>query len=99
MEHPAQPRSLGKGSTRKIKRIGVFSAAVFPAAIKNGYRIFAVKCKECHELDKSLQAGASPAQAVAEVKRMQSMASSHISDKEANEIVDFLNYNQAHPKP
>jgi len=92
----AQP---GQGQYAENKEDLRIHAAAFPSAIKNGYRIFAVKCNECHELDKSLQAGASPTQAVAEVKRMQSMASSHISDKEAKEIVDFLNYNQAHPKP
>ncbi len=73
--------------------------AAYPAVIQKGYRIFAVKCKQCHGLDESLKAGASSEQAVAEVTRMQAMASSQISDEQAKAIVEFLNYNREHRKP
>ena len=73
--------------------------AAYPAAIQKGYRIFAVKCDQCHGLDESLKAGASSDQAVAEVKRMQAMPSSQINDVQAKAIVEFLNYNREHRKP
>lgn len=73
--------------------------AAYPAAIQKGYRIFAVKCKQCHGLDESLKVGASPEKTAAEVTRMQAMASSQISDQQARAIMEFLNYNREHRKP
>ncbi|MEO7207769.1 MAG: c-type cytochrome [Steroidobacteraceae bacterium] len=71
----------------------------YPAAIRKSYRAFEVKCNQCHGLDESLKAGASTEQAVAEVNRMQAMASSQISDDQAKTIVNFLNYNREHREP
>jgi cytochrome c-type protein NapC len=70
----------------------------FPADIKKGYRLFGMKCNECHGLDTSLKPSMSASQWTAEVKRMQGMPSSQFNDAQAKAIVDFLNYYQAHRK-
>jgi mono/diheme cytochrome c family protein len=72
--------------------------STYPPEMRNAYRVFSVKCGECHVLDTSLKPNFSPAQWTIEIKRMQAMASSHISDKEAKTILDFLNYDESHRK-
>ena len=71
----------------------------FPADIQKGYRLFSMKCNECHGLDTSLKPTMSASQWTAEVKRMQGMPSSQFNDAQAKAIVDFLNYYGAHRKP
>lgn len=68
----------------------------YPAEIQHGYRVFANKCSECHDLSISLKVSRSPAGWAGEVHRMQDMASSHIDDREADEITKFLAYYDAH---
>jgi mono/diheme cytochrome c family protein len=70
----------------------------FPAEIHQGYKIFRVKCRECHTLDTSLKPSFSFAQWTAIVKQMQAMASSHFNDRQAQSILDFLNYDESHRK-
>ena len=72
--------------------------ANYPADLKKSYRVFAVKCGECHTLDRSLKPSLPSAQWTSVVKRMQAMASSHVSDTDAQRILDFLNYDEAHRK-
>ena len=70
----------------------------YPAEIQNGYRVFANKCSACHDLSSSLKQSRSPQAWTAEVHRMQAMASSHINDREADQIVKFLVYDETHRK-
>ena len=71
----------------------------FPADVKLGFRLFKVKCNECHGLDLSLKTNMSSERWTAEVKRMRAMASSGIDDAQADAIVIFLNYDETHRKP
>ncbi len=71
----------------------------YPVEIQKDYKTFANKCSECHGLDPSLKQSRSAEGRTNEVRRMQAMASSHISDKDAKAILAFLNYNEAHRKP
>ena len=68
----------------------------FPADVKKGYRLFGMKCGECHSLDTSLKPSMSASQWTFEVKRMQAMASSQFDDAQAKAILGFLNYYEAH---
>lgn len=70
----------------------------YPADIQSGYRVFADKCSECHGLSSSLKQSRSPEGWVAEVRRMQAMASSHMNNREADEIIKFLAYDESHRK-
>jgi len=74
-------------------------ASGFPADVQKGFRLFKLKCNECHGLDVSLKTNMSPDRWTAEVKRMQAMPSSRFNDGEAKTIVDVLNYDEAHRKP
>src|SRR5215471_13093608 len=68
----------------------------FPSDIHRDYKKFAVKCGECHTLDTSLKPSFSAAQWSAIVKEMQAMARAHFNDKEAQNILDFINYDETH---
>jgi mono/diheme cytochrome c family protein len=70
----------------------------FPPEINKDYKTFKVKCGECHTLDTSLKPSFPSAQWTAVVKQMQAMPSSHFNDKEAQSILDFLNYDESHRK-
>jgi len=69
----------------------------FPPDIQSGYRVFTSRCSSCHDLALSLKK--SPSGWAAEVYRMQAMANSNTSVKEANQIVKFLTYNETHREP
>lgn len=73
-------------------------ASGFPPEIHKDYKTFKVKCGECHTLDTSLKPSLSSTQWTVVVKQMQAMASSHLSDKEAQSVLDFLNYDETHRK-
>lgn len=68
----------------------------YPAEIQHGYRVFTGKCSECHDLSLSLKVSRSEAGWTQEVRRMQDMASSHINDREADQIGKFLVYYDSH---
>lgn len=74
-------------------------ASAFPADVQKGFRLFKVKCNECHGLDTSLKTNMSSDRWATEVKRMQAMASSRFNDAEAKAILKFLIYDEAHRKP
>ncbi len=74
------------------------NSSIFPADIRQGYRLFHAKCDECHGLDTSLKPSMSPAQWTIEVKRMQAMPSSQFNDDQAKAILNFLNYDESHRK-
>lgn len=68
----------------------------YPVDLQHGYQVFTRKCSECHDVSTSLKITRSSAGWVAEVRRMEDMASSHINDREAAEIVQFLTYYDQH---
>jgi cytochrome c-type protein NapC len=88
----AQAQFAQKRDTIKIDPSG------FPADIKKGYRLFGMKCAECHGLDTSLQPTMSASQWPVEVKRMQAMPSAQFNDAQAKAIIDFLLYYEANRK-
>lgn len=73
-------------------------ASSYPPDVQTAFGIFRVKCGECHGLDKSLKPSMSSEKWATVLKRMQAMASSHISDQEAQTILTFLNYDELHRK-
>ncbi len=70
----------------------------YPPDIQTGYKTFATRCSQCHDLTSSLKQSRSSEGWAAEVRRMQAMASSHINDREADAIVKFLAYDETHRK-
>ncbi|MEO8049795.1 MAG: c-type cytochrome, partial [Acidobacteriota bacterium] len=70
----------------------------YPAEVQKGYRLFGVKCNECHGIETSLKPLKPASQWTSVVKRMQAMASSHFNDAQAKAILDFLDYYEAHRK-
>lgn len=83
------------GTHYEVTKIDVGS---YPAEIQAGYRVFANRCAACHDLSSSLKQSRSPEGWVAEVRRMQAMASSHINNREADQIAKFLAYDETHRK-
>jgi mono/diheme cytochrome c family protein len=83
--------------TQNREKIQV-DASDFPPEINKDYKTFRAKCGDCHTLDTSLKPSFPSAQWTAVVKQMQAMASSHFDDKEAQSILEFLNYDEAHRK-
>jgi mono/diheme cytochrome c family protein len=73
-------------------------ASSYPVDIQSGYKVFAIKCSECHGLSSSLKQSRSAEGWTAEVRRMRAMESSHINGREADEIIKFLAYDEAHRK-
>lgn len=74
------------------------SAAGLPAEIHKDFRVFQAKCNECHGLDTSLKPSLSAAQWASEVKKMQAMASAQFNDRDADQILKFLRYDEEHRK-
>lgn len=72
--------------------------AGLPPEIHKGFRVFQAKCNECHGLDTSLKPSLSAAQWTSEVKRMQAMASAQFNDRDADQILKFLRYDELHRK-
>jgi mono/diheme cytochrome c family protein len=83
--------------TQNREKIHV-DASGFPPEIQKDYKAFRAKCSECHTLDTGLKPSFLSAQWTAVVKQMQAMPSSHFNDKEAQSILDFLNYDESHRK-
>lgn len=74
------------------------NTASLPPEIHKGYRVFQARCNECHGLDASLKPSLSAAQWTSEVKRMQAMASAQFNDRDADQILKFLRYDESHRK-
>jgi mono/diheme cytochrome c family protein len=90
-------RSASAQFTQNRERIQV-DASGYPPEIRKSYNTFKTKCAECHTLDTSLKPSLSSAQWAAIVKQMQAMASSHLNDKQAQSVLEFLNYDESHRK-
>jgi mono/diheme cytochrome c family protein len=88
----AQAQFTQNRDTIKIDRSGL------PPEIQKGYRTFHAKCNECHGLDTSLKPTMSDTQWTSEVKRMQAMASAQFNDRDADQILKFLSYEESHRK-
>src|ERR1017187_3679166 len=72
--------------------------AALPPEIHKDFRVFQAKCNECHGLDTSLKPSLSDTQGTSEVKRMQAMASAQFNDRDADQILKFLRYDESHRK-
>lgn len=83
------------GSHYEQAKIDVSS---YPADVQTGYKAFATRCSQCHDLTSSLKQSRSQDGWAAEVRRMQAMASSHINNREADLITKFLAYDELHRK-
>ncbi len=70
----------------------------YPTEIQADYRVFRDKCSECHSVASSLKLRRSPDEWTYWVKQMEAMPSSHFNDEEAKQMLDFLNYDEAHRK-
>ena len=78
---------------KKDKPIDVSS---YPANIQQGYKTFKYTCSECHTLDRSLRVTQTPAMAKYWVQLMQAKPAADFNDRQATEIIDFINYYQSH---
>ena len=74
-------------------------SSIYPPNLRKGLRLFKIKCNACHGLDLSLKTNMAPDRWAKEVKRMQAMPSARFNDKQAQAILNFLNYDEAHRKP
>jgi mono/diheme cytochrome c family protein len=90
-------RSASAQFTQNREKIQVDTSG-YPPEIRKSYNTFKTKCAECHTLDTSLKPSLSSAQWTVVVKQMQAMASSHLNDKEAQSVLEFLNYDETHRK-
>ena len=70
----------------------------YPPEIQRDYRLFKRKCSECHSTANSLKLSMSPEQWKYWVGQMAAMPSSNINNKDATDILAFLNYDEAHRK-
>lgn len=68
----------------------------YPPEIQRDYKVFNQKCSECHSTANSLKLSMSPEQWKYWVGHMAAMPSSNINDKDATEILAFLNYDEVH---
>ena len=78
---------------KKDKPIDVSS---YPADVQQGYKAFKYTCSECHTLDRSLRTTQTPAAAEHWVHVMQAMPAADFNDRQAKQIIDFINYYQSH---
>ena len=72
--------------------------ASLPPEIHKDFRVFQAKCNACHGLDTSLKPSMSDTQWTSEVKQMQAMASAQFNDRDADQILKFLRYDESHRK-
>lgn len=70
----------------------------YPAEIQSDYKVFINKCSECHSLARTLNQSRSAKGWTEEVQKMRAMASSHIDTREADQIANFLVYDESHRK-
>ncbi len=68
----------------------------YPANVQQEYKVFQNKCSECHTTAKALQHVQTPDLARFWVLQMQAMPAADFSDKQATEIIDFINNDQSH---
>lgn len=90
-------RSAHAQFTQNRERIKIDTSS-FPLDIHKSYNTFKTKCGECHTLDTSLKPSLSAEQWTVVVKQMQAMVSSHLNDREAESVLEFLNYDETHRK-
>jgi mono/diheme cytochrome c family protein len=77
---------------KKDKPINVVA---YPANVQKEYKVFEYKCSECHTTARALRRTQTPDLAKFWVLQMQAMPAADITDKQATEIIDFINYYQA----
>ena len=78
------------------KRDKPIDVSSYPANVQQGYKVFKYTCSECHTLDRSLRTTQTPATAKYWVKLMQAKPAADFDDRQAEQIIDFINYYQSH---
>lgn len=78
---------------KKDKPIDVSS---YPANTQQEYKVFKYKCSECHTTARALGRTQTPDLAKFWVLQMQAMPAADITDKQAAQIISFINYYQSH---
>ncbi|MHB8303664.1 MAG: hypothetical protein ACYDC6_12620 [Acidobacteriaceae bacterium] len=78
---------------KKDKPIDVSS---YPANVQQGYKVFKYTCTECHTQARGLRVTQTPAMASYWVQQMQAMPAADFNDRQAKEIIDFIDYYQSH---
>ncbi|MHB8390833.1 MAG: c-type cytochrome [Acidobacteriaceae bacterium] len=78
------------------KRDKPIDVSSYPANIQQGYKAFKYTCSECHTLDRALRTTQTPATAEHWVHVMQAKPAADFDDRQAEQIIDFINYYQSH---
>ena len=78
---------------QKDKPIDVSS---YPMHIQQGYKTFKHTCSECHPLARALRYTNTPATAKHWVAVMQGKPAADFNDRQAKQIIEFINYYNAH---
>ena len=78
------------------KRDKPIDVSSYPANVQQGYKVFKYACSECHTLDRSLRFTQTPATARHWVELMQAKPAADFNDRQAKQIIDFINYYQSH---
>lgn len=73
--------------------------AEYPPDIQKDFGEFKTRCSACHGLSSSLALHLSAPEWESLVKRMQAMASAHLSDRDVRAVTAFLAYNDERTKP
>ena len=79
---------------QKDKPIDVSS---YPANIQQGYKTFRHTCSQCHPLARALRYTQTPTTAEHWVSVMQAKPAADFNDRQAKQIIEFINYYNAHP--
>ncbi|MFP5211579.1 MAG: hypothetical protein ACLGRW_20035 [Acidobacteriota bacterium] len=92
----AQAQFYG-GTYTGNKKDAPIDVSTYPANIQRAYKSFKYTCSECHTLDRALRETDTPATAKHWVYLMQAKPAADFNDREAERIIEFLNYYHAHP--
>ncbi len=78
---------------QKDKPIDVSS---YPANVQKDYKVFKYSCSECHTLDRALRTTQTPDTAKHWVHVMQANPAADFNDRQAKQIIEFIDYYQSH---
>jgi len=93
-EQPDAPPSKPFDQNRREPPVGT---ADMPADVRAGYRLFRVKCGECHSLNRRLaKADSSDDDWSDIVYRMKDMPSSHLNEAQTKAVLKFIIWDDRH---
>ena len=79
------------------KKDAPIDVSSYPANIQRAYKTFKSTCSECHTLNRSFGETDTPDTAKHWVNLMQDKPAADFNDRQAEQIIEFLNYYHAHP--